>query len=1650
MPGLIIRKIALALAVVAVLEGSASTRSADAASTLIAREDGAEVRSGSTRLRVTAIAEDILRVRIVASGEFGEDSSWAVPAGVRTSSVSVTAMPSSEASGVAEFRTRELDVRIEAEPLRVIVSDLEGRVICADIAGRAIDIAGGGFTLRKVSPATEHYFGLGDKTGPLDHRGQAFSNWNTDAYHFQESTDPLYKTIPFFAAAGGPGGSYGIFLDNTWRSWFDFGKRDSQILEFGSAGGPIDYYVIYGPSVRKVVERYTDLTGKAPLPPLWALGFQQSRYSYMSAAEVREVGARLRSERIPSDVIWLDIDYQSSNRPFTTNTSTFGDMPGLASDLLRQGLRIVAITDPHIAKAPNQGYAPYDSGLAGDRFVKRPDGSIYVGEVWPGPSVFPDFTQSDTRAWWGGLYGNFVAWGISGFWNDMNEPSVFKTPTKTMPLDTRHRIAEAGFAPRTATHEEIHNIYGMQNSRATFDGLRQLRPEERAFVMTRASYAGGQRYAVTWTGDNNATWNHLNLAISTLLNLGMSGFAYAGADVSGFIGTPSPELLTKWIEVAAFMPIFRVHSEKGAPRREPWVDGPVHTDIRRRFIEERYRLMPYLYALADENSRTGAPLMRPLFYDFPDAIDAPCEQPTAFLLGDRLLIAPPPNGESPAAYPICLPAGGWYDFWTGARVSTAAASSSLGRPPAQQLNVSPALDRLPIFVRAGAILPRQPLVQSTAETPRGPLTLDVYPGDDCRGEIYADDGHSLAYSKQGFLRQVVRCSQSDEGIVIEFDGREGQFQPWWHAIDVRIHAWSGSARVDLDGKNLKDHIAPVSGTLQLRIGDQRGPARLSITRRVRSVKPVGELRWRDQHVSVRLETDGAGQHAGTRRSYQFSKTANAGPSDRLVSEPAGRPYLRSGNLMFDALFALSIADEKLDEVSQIRDDSFNNGQPIDCVCFNTGEKWPYVWTRDISYSIDLGLAAIDPKRALNSLLFKTSGLRADLLRGQLKPVSVVAQDTGSGGSWPVSTDRVVWITAASEVLDYLPKDERPAAAAKLYAVARDTVEQDRAFAFDAYAGLYRGETSFLDWREQNYPAWSRNDVASIASGYALSTNVLHLIALRRTAQLAQASGAPGAARYLRWADDLHRVINARFWQAQDGLYASYLSAPPNSVPSNSYDLLGLSLAIIHGIADEKQARAILQHYPVSAAGPPVLWPEQPDIAIYHNRAIWPFVTAYALRASKTAKQPELGSELAESLIRGAALSLSNMENFEFLTQAVRFEDGTLSGPVINSRRQLWSVAGYLNMVFDTFWGLQVHDGRVSIKSWLPARLVHSLFAGQRLMSLHDVQVGGKLLNVTLKLPQVLPSTGWLEAQSLSLNGKQMTGSAFNLNRLRPKQSNELLVAMRPAASGAAQTITRIPFGNSDDLTPAQRRRVFAPPSPSAPAMKLTDATVTLTWAGIAPEASVQLYRNGRLLSADAGRGQFVDQSVRDQGIVCYSLTQRFKDTGLTSLSGRETCTSAPTYGELKPNDGTPSRALDGVARYVDWGLPSQELRSSFAPSASGWYRVALKYANFHGPINTGITAAVKTVTARCGSEAEQTGSVAMPHLAEAGSWGLSTGFFFKASGNAACELRIRDGVNMSYLSHFARYTGGEGGQTGALNRADIATAQIDRISGDSP
>jgi alpha-glucosidase len=404
-----------------------------------------------------------------------------------------------------------------------------------------------------------------------------------------------------------------------------------------------------------------------------------------------------------------------------------------------------------------------------------------VGRVWPGPSAFPDFTRTEVRQWYGTLYRDQVNMGVRGFWNDMNEPAVFFVPGKSMPIDGVHRTDDGAKHP----HAEMHNIVGLENVRATYEGMLKLKPDERPFVMTRAAYAGAQRYASSWTGDNTGSWNHMRISVRGVLNLGISGFPFQGVDIGGYAGTPPADLLTRWFELGAFMPIFRDHTEKGSGDQEPWVHGPEQEAIRRRYIDLRYRLLPYLYTSIEEMSRTGVPLLRPLFFEFP-ADDSLASTDDEFFFGPDILVSPQ-LFEMLDNHSVTLPEGEWYDFWTGAKVKAPAAPLPIGGPQVRNpLKVKITLDQLPIYVRPGAIIPMQPLVQSTAEKPQGPLELRVYPGPNCRGSIYHDDGNSFRYQQGEFFRQSFTCTADAGSVTVKLGNVEGSFAPWWETVAVAI------------------------------------------------------------------------------------------------------------------------------------------------------------------------------------------------------------------------------------------------------------------------------------------------------------------------------------------------------------------------------------------------------------------------------------------------------------------------------------------------------------------------------------------------------------------------------------------------------------------------------------------------------------------------------------------------------------------------------------------------------------------------------------------------------------------------------------------------------------------------------------------------
>jgi len=731
-------------------------------------KDGVELTSGSARVRVTVFRDGVFRVRLAPNGTFPKDFSWAV-----IESPEPPAVKLEENQKEIRIAAGSAVAVVQQSPLLINFSDAVGNVVLADEPGLPMAWNGKRVHVWKKMPADENYFGLGDKAGPMNRRNRAFTNWNTDEFGWQESTDPLYKTIPFFIGLRN-GMAYGLFFDNPYRSVFDFGKESRDYFSFGAEGGELNYYFIAGPDPKKIVEEYTAMTGRSPLPPLWTLGYQQSRYSYYPESRAREIVRTLREKKIPADAIYFDIDYQQGNAPFTVNREYFPTFEKMISDFRVQGMHTILITDLHIKKDPNHGYAPYDSGMTNDVFVKNPDGSVFVGTVWPGESVFPDFTLTRVRDWWGGLYKDFVGMGAAGFWNDMNEPALFLRADKTMPLDTVHRLDDG----TTLDHHALHNVYGMQNVRATYDGLRKLQANERPFVLTRAAYSGAQRYAATWTGDNSSTWNHLKMSTPMLLSMGISGFPLIGDDIGGFAGSPTADLLTRWFEVGALNPIYRDHTAKGTADQEPWVHGPEHEAIRRKYIELRYVLMPYLYTGIEEASRTGLPLMRPVFLEYPQASDFYGDN-RDFLFGRDFFVAPVTT-EMVDAEEISLPPGEWYDFWTNTKLSSK-----------EKLSLHPRLDEMPLYVRAGAIVPMQPLVQSTEEKPNGPLELRVYlPGsasnNDCRGTIYQDDGHTIAYQKGEILRVNYSCQVSNGSVTVTSNVEKNAYQPWWKSAQVTL------------------------------------------------------------------------------------------------------------------------------------------------------------------------------------------------------------------------------------------------------------------------------------------------------------------------------------------------------------------------------------------------------------------------------------------------------------------------------------------------------------------------------------------------------------------------------------------------------------------------------------------------------------------------------------------------------------------------------------------------------------------------------------------------------------------------------------------------------------------------------------------------
>ena len=719
-------------------------------------------------LCVQVVTDYMVRFRYTTAGFFEDDFSYAI---YKDLEGSYNRLEVQELDDEWEVQTAVLRITINKHSLKKKVFDLEsGRLINADEKGFHWEphpqYGGNIVMMSKDVQHGEHYYGLGDKPMQLNLRGKRVKNWGTDEYGYAKGTDPLYKNIPFYTSITTEA-SYGIFFDNTFKAYFDFASERNSACSFWAHGGEMNYYFIYGPTPIEVVERYAVLTGKPDLPPMWALGFHQCKWSYYPESVVRDIAGEFRKRQIPCDAIYLDIDYMDGFRCFTWDKEKFPEPTKMVSDLAEDGFKTVAIIDPGIKIDPD--YPVFKEGFEKGYFCKRADGDYMKGKVWPGECYFVDFTLPEAREWWAGLFKELIAEnGIRGVWNDMNEPAVFEVESKTFPPDVRH-----DYDGHPCSHRKAHNVYGMQMCRATYHGVKDFARPNRPFIITRSLYSGAQRYSATWTGDNIASWEHLWVANLQCQRMSVSGHSFIGSDIGGFTEHPNSELFVRWIQLGLFHPMMRVHSSGDHGDQEPWVFSDEATEIVKKFIEIRYKLLPYLYTVFWKNSTYGTPMLRPLaFVDHKDA--STLYRNEEFLFGDHILACPIVEQGATSRY-MYLPKGEWYQYFTYDKLSGG-----------KEIHAQAPLDEFPIYVKAGAVIPNYPVMQYVGEKKVEALVLQVYFAETkTRSEFYEDGGDGYDYKKGiSNLKTFTQNSRSDRLQLSQ--NVVGKYQPEYDRYELEL------------------------------------------------------------------------------------------------------------------------------------------------------------------------------------------------------------------------------------------------------------------------------------------------------------------------------------------------------------------------------------------------------------------------------------------------------------------------------------------------------------------------------------------------------------------------------------------------------------------------------------------------------------------------------------------------------------------------------------------------------------------------------------------------------------------------------------------------------------------------------------------------
>lgn len=636
---------------------------------------------------------------------------------------------------------------VDKNTTEISFKDLDGNIINEDFQPSFKDEKGNVY-ISKVNDCLA-YYGLGEKGGDLNKKGCYTENFNTDDPETDDDSITYYKTIPFYVALKEEA-TYGIFFDNSFRSYFDMGKEMGDRIFFGAIGGQIQYYFIPGENIKEVVKNYTALTGRMEMPPLWSLGYQQCRFSYFSQEEVRELVKTFEEKDIPLDVVYLDIDYMDGFRVMTFKTPNFDDAAGLISDLKEKGIRTITIIDPGVKV--DEEYEVFKRGKEGNHFTKKLDGEMFIGAVWPGDSAFPDFSNKECREWWKSELKKFISeHGMDGIWNDMNEPCVFNNDHKTM-LETCLHNSDNG----VIEHKEFHNRYGFEMSRCSKEAQEEVHPNERGFSMTRATYAGGQRYSSVWTGDNMSLWSQMRMSISMNANLGISGFSFVGNDVSGFGLDSSEELFIRWMEMGPFIPIFRNHSNMYTRRQEPWAFGPRAEKIAKKSIELRYELLPYIYDLYYISHKEGLPIFRPMIMEYEKDMNL-LNMREQFMLGENMIVAPVLY-EGERSKTVYLPKGSWFNYFTREKLQ----GGKWYKLPCE-------LDEILVFVKEGSIIPTyNKKFRNVKERPKN-ILLKVF-GENAKGFHYNDDGHTMEYLEGKYTYMDIKVVDGKEELKLINNG----------------------------------------------------------------------------------------------------------------------------------------------------------------------------------------------------------------------------------------------------------------------------------------------------------------------------------------------------------------------------------------------------------------------------------------------------------------------------------------------------------------------------------------------------------------------------------------------------------------------------------------------------------------------------------------------------------------------------------------------------------------------------------------------------------------------------------------------------------------------------------------------------------------